>query len=251
MEVDRSARIRAAFGRAAAGYEAHAGPQRWAVERLSTMARDIDVPGAPRVLEVGCGTGLLTRRLRTLWPQAELTATDIAPEMTATTAALDVADHVAVMDGGAPTLPGSYDVIASSLTLQWLAEPAVALQCWLDLLRPGGWLLFSTMGQGSFARWNAAHAATGLQAGTPDYPDAAALAAMLPAECTVRLEEGRHEVALPDAAALLHHLRGIGARVSRTDHTPLSAGALRRVMRRFEQDGASIQYHLLFVAARK
>src|SRR3546814_12624952 len=81
MVKQRTDRIRQAFGTAALGYEDSAGVQRIAAETLAKLAAQRRLPLVPRILEIGCGTGLLTRHIRTQWPEAELTVTDLAPEM--------------------------------------------------------------------------------------------------------------------------------------------------------------------------
>src|SRR3546814_20451629 len=47
-----------------------------------------------------------------------------------------------------------------------------------------------------------------------------------------------------DAKAFLGHLRGLGAHVPKGGAAPLSPGALRRVMRVFEDSGAAATYHV-------
>jgi malonyl-CoA O-methyltransferase len=68
------------FSRAAATYDEAALVQ-------ADMARDLAVlcpalPAAPRLLEIGCGTGLFTDQLLALYPDASLTIVDISPAMT-------------------------------------------------------------------------------------------------------------------------------------------------------------------------
>ena len=114
------------------------------------------------------------------------------------------------------------------------------------LLRPGGSLIFSTMGQGSFARWRAAHAACGLEAGVPDYPSLDALRAMLRGHAdsfafdeTVVLDGG-------GARELIAHLKGIGAVVPSAGCRPLAPAQLRAVMAAYEAQGGADAYQLLF-----
>ena len=56
----RSAAIAARFGAKADVYEDHAGLQAAIAARLAKHLPDVD---APKVLELGCGTGLLSRHL--------------------------------------------------------------------------------------------------------------------------------------------------------------------------------------------
>ena len=75
----RNAAIGARFGRAAARYEAHALAQ--PPRRLAEDIARLDLPPRPRILEIGCGTGLLTRELARRLGPADWTLTDISPAM--------------------------------------------------------------------------------------------------------------------------------------------------------------------------
>src|SRR3546814_9147356 len=95
--------------------------------RISDWSSDVcssDLPLVPRILEIGCGTGLLTRDIRTQWLEAELTVTDLAPEMVER-AARDprLAGTFFTMDGEWPCFEGQwFDLIISSLAFQWRSE---------------------------------------------------------------------------------------------------------------------------------
>ena len=104
-----------------------------------------------RVLDVGCGRGAVLGRVAPLvGAQGRAVGLDLAPEMVRRTAA-DLADlawvEVLVGDAQAPALPlRSYDVVASSLVLFFLDDPAAALRSWAELLVPGGRLGVTTFG---------------------------------------------------------------------------------------------------------
>jgi malonyl-CoA O-methyltransferase len=247
MNDSRKQRISDAFGAAAGHYEAHAGPQRLAAMMVADIAQRQRGQGVARILEVGCGTGLLTRDIQSRWPGAELIATDISPGMLKQAASHGrVAGRFLAMDGEAPPFDGPwFDLILSSLAFQWFDDLSAAILRLAGLLRPGGSLIFSTMGQGSFAGWRAAHAACGEASGVPDYPSIEALRAML----------GDHEDAFAfeetvlleahGARALLAHLKGIGAVVPDAGRRPLGPAALRRVMTAYDAAGGRDVYQLL------
>jgi ubiquinone/menaquinone biosynthesis C-methylase UbiE len=119
-------------------------------------ARLTDLLGArpgERALDVGCGRGAATLRLAgRVGPGGSVTAVDLAPAMvTHTRRTVEEAGlgqvRVQVMDATRPSLPaGSFDVVASSLVLFFLPDPADALRRWLALLRPGGRIGVSTFG---------------------------------------------------------------------------------------------------------
>jgi SAM-dependent methyltransferase len=96
--------------------------------------------GAQRALDVGCGTGLLVRRLGERVPSVVGIDRD-APSLEAARAAGgegveyvlgDVLDH--------PFVPGSFDLVATVATLHHM-HAATGLARLRDLLRPGGALV--------------------------------------------------------------------------------------------------------------
>ncbi|MCC4253601.1 methyltransferase domain-containing protein [Sphingobium naphthae] len=248
MIEGRKQRISDAFGAAAAHYDDHAGPQRFAARLVADLAQRQRPQGVHRILEIGCGTGLLTRDIQARWPGAEIIVTDLSPGMLDKAAAGGlVAGRFLAMDGEAPAFDGPwFDLILSSLAFQWFDDLPAAIARLAALLRPGGSLIFSTMGQGSFARWRAAHAACGLEAGVPDYPSLDALRAMLRGHAdsfafdeTVVLDGG-------GARELIAHLKGIGAVVPSAGCRPLAPAQLRAVMATYEAQGGADAYQLLF-----
>lgn len=248
MNDARKQRISDAFGAAAGRYEAHAGPQRLAAGLVADLAQRQKPDGVGRILEIGCGTGLLTRDVQARWPGAEMVVTDLSPQMLEKAASDGlVAGRFLTMDGEAPLFEGAwFDLILSSLAFQWFDDLPAAIGRLVALLRPGGSLIFSTMGQGSFANWRAAHASCGLVAGVPDYPTLAQLREIL-----ARFDDAfafDEAVALEGqgARALLDHLKGIGAVVPGEGRNPLNVRDLRRVMAAYDTAGGRDGYELLF-----
>ncbi|MGE4409717.1 MAG: methyltransferase domain-containing protein [Sphingomonadales bacterium] len=252
MNGPRTQRISRAFGAAAAHYDDHAGVQRIVAATLANLLRHQPVRAAPgerlRILEIGCGTGMLTRDVRTLFPDAEIIATDIAPEMIAMAGrGGDVGAHFLVMDGEAPAFDGPwFDLIISSLAFQWFADLPRALDRLRGLLRPGGSLMFATMAQRSFHEWRDAHARIGMEAGTPLYPSIDQLRAMLTRHADAFLFEEDYAHDFGGARGLLAHLRGIGATVPVEGRVPLNPSQLRRVMRAFDEAGGRCTYHVAY-----
>ena len=222
-------RIAAAFSAAVASYEAAAEAQDLAATGLAERVAGLILPPNPRVLEVGCGTGLLTRRLL---PKVggHWLITDIAPAMVdATRTALPPgAAEFRVMDGERPEgiAPASLDLIVSNLAAQWFADLPAALIELESLLAPGGRLLLTTLGWRSFGEWRHAHDLLGLSCGTPRYPTAVQLhvatGAKVDADCfTVRYEDGH---------GFVRALKAIGAGTPAPGYRRLSTGALRQVL---------------------
>lgn len=251
MESARKAQIGAAFAAAAQRYDESAHVQRIVAHRLAARASSEQIAPDADILEIGCGTGLLTREIRKTWPDARLTATDIAPEMIAATAGHDLGARLIVMDGEAPELGDEqFDLILSSLTFQWFDDLPRTLVRLHALLKPGGLLCFATMGAQSFESWRKAHEQAGQSAGLRTYPTRDQLGAMLKPfpdagvgeECVTLPEQG--------GTALIRHFRAIGAQVPRPDYRPLAPAALRRVINLFDEAGGTASYHILYGSIR-
>lgn len=223
--MSRKRVIAGAFSAAAATYEAAARAQELAARRL---VERLEAAAPLRALEVGCGTGLLTRRLLAALPAgSDLLATDLSPAMVETAAKACPAARFAVMDAESPGVAGPFDLIASSLAAQWFADLPGTLERLAGLLAPGGRLLLATLGPDTFAEWKAAHRAVGRDSGVPDYPGAETLAAMLPG---ARVEPHAFTLDYADGREFLRSLAALGAQTPKPGHRPLPPGVLRRIM---------------------
>jgi malonyl-CoA O-methyltransferase len=225
--MSRKNTISGAFSAATATYEAAARAQILAADFL--MER-LGILSAPlRVLELGCGTGLLTRRLAAALPAgSSLLATDLSPAMIEAAGKALPGVSFAVMDAESPHLSGPFDLIVSSLAAQWFTDLPGTLARLSGLLAPGGRLLLTTLGGGTFAEWSAAHRALGLESGVPAYPEAEALAAMLPG---AGVESHSFGLDYADGRDFLKSLEALGAQTPRPGHRPLPPGHLRRIIK--------------------
>ena len=241
-----------AFDAAASTYDDNAPIQRAAAERLAERIAALPLPARPRILEIGCGTGFLTQALRRRLGPADWTVTDLSPAMLAACRAGlgDPSDTAfRVMDGEQLQLEAGegFDLICASLAFQWFEDLPGALERLSAHLRPGGWLAFATLAEGTLEEWRAAHAELGFQAATPDFPSLRALGDMLGG----RVEGERLIQAHAGGRDLLRGLKAIGAGSPAPDRRPLAPAQLKRVMARFDANGAASSYHVAFGTLRR
>jgi malonyl-CoA O-methyltransferase len=137
------------------------------------------------------------------------------------------------MDGERPCFASGprFDLICSSLAAQWFTDPMASLASLAGLLKPGGYLAFSTLGAGSFREWHGLLARHDLRPGTPRYPDAAGWAAFLPDHGVSTIDEEDRAGTYPDPLHFLRDLKRIGAATPHQDHRAANVGQLRRALR--------------------
>jgi malonyl-CoA O-methyltransferase len=243
--MSRKSRIATAFTRQAAAYDSVAAVQREVARRLAGRAAS-RLPAPPaRILEIGCGTGLLSAELATAFPEARLLLTDISPAMLERCRArLAARAEYRVLDGEHPEgVEGGFDLIASSLAIQWFTDLPGALARLSGLLAPGGRLFFATLGAGSFAEWRAAHAALGLPCGLHDYPEAGPFP--WPPGVTGTIEEEFLTEHHASGQAFARALKTLGAGEPAPGHRPLPSGAFRKVLHAL-RSGVAATYHVLY-----
>lgn len=133
------------FARAVTTYEQQASVQREAAEHLADLLGQHFHTLAPRVLEIGCGTGFLTRLIATRFAPSEMVVNDLCPEMGVCFANVP---RTTFLPGDAQTLqwPGIFDAVVSSSAIQWFSDlRAFASRC-VAILPKGGLLAVSGFG---------------------------------------------------------------------------------------------------------
>lgn len=247
MTLAHRQRIGRAFG-AAQDYDRHARVQRRVAQALADRIAALPLPESPRVLEVGCGTGFLTQALVEREIGGDWLVSDIAPEMVERCRARvgeTERRRFAVLDGEYDVRESAgYDLVCSSLAMQWFDDPAAALGRTLAALAPGGHCVFATLTSGSFAEWRAAHDRLGLVPGTPDFESVENLAAMHAQARVGDIVVERIVECHDDAAGFLRALKAIGAQTPKRRHRPLAPRDLRRVMATFDDAGACVTYEV-------
>jgi len=160
------------FSKSAANYDKFALLQREIAFQLVEWAhwKDEFQPERARVLEIGCGTGFLTRFLAEKLKPASCLAIDLARGMLERARSkLDrrcSPVRLLQADGEElPFSPGSFDLVASSTAFQWFNALEQSLAGIRLALRPGGRLLFATLGRDTFRELKEAYRTSAGQMG--------------------------------------------------------------------------------------
>lgn len=141
-------KVARSFSRAAQSYDNFAGLQRDVA--LETAALISSAPAC--ALDIGCGTGNVTKELTRLYPEADVFAVDLSHGMVNVTreAANNCKGFITADLEALPFADATFDTLVSSLTYQWTKELQLAMDEAYRVLLPGGTFVFSTLGPGTF-----------------------------------------------------------------------------------------------------
>jgi len=157
--------VRRHFDRHACEYDRHAIIQReMALQLIAAVVQRFPKKQFVNILEIGCGTGLLTALLRVQWDKAKLTAMDISAEMIdqakiklgydAVNMEFILADAEEwageTMNKTMQNPEESFDLIISNATFQWFQSAEQTIENLLHMLHPNGVLAFTTFGPRTF-----------------------------------------------------------------------------------------------------
>jgi malonyl-ACP O-methyltransferase BioC len=204
------------FSAAAAGYTAAADIQHLAAQGVVDLLGR--VPSPARVVDLGCGTGILTRLIAQRFAAAEVCGVDISPAMIERARAeTEPAGRISwqVADAASFAGEGGFDLAASSASFHWMGPLARLFGNVTRLLLPGGPLVFSIMLRGTLGELQALRRRLA--------PEKAPLAA------------------LPAADDVLAALRGSGFEVAfqRTDTVKLDYPSAGDMLRRLHDQGVT------------
>ena len=243
-------RIAISFARHFCEYDTHAHVQMNMAQRLAkALLTEVPRFSPMRAMEIGVGTGLLTRELIRLYPEAQWWFNDLTQ---AAMAYMPETPSSVFLPGDAEEidLPMEMDIIATSAVLQWMNDLPRFVSRMAQNLAPGGILAV-----GAFARHNLHElgqiTGTGLR-----YLDAQAWADLL---CSANLQlvythDWEETLYFPDMRALLGHMHSTGVNVASS--TLLSRGELRALCEVYRDHFADhsgrlpLTYHPIILLAR-
>jgi malonyl-CoA O-methyltransferase len=190
-------------------------------------------------LEIGCGTGVFTQHMTRRYPECRFTITDISPEMVfhCREKYWNMPNLTfAVMDGESLATEHRFDIVASSMCLQWFDDPLQGIRRQLRHITPEGLVAFAAIGQDNFPEWQETMNKLGEPAGLIQTPELPGI-----------IREERIQVDYGCAGNFLAMLRATGAHRPRLGYRPMSPSTLRRACAAFNRSYAGrITWHIAY-----
>lgn len=152
--------IEKSFSKYTRSYDAHAKAQEIGARLLCMEIEKnfvLDEFKNRNILEIGCGTGILSRHLNEIFKKSNLFFSDISQEMTVH-CKKSIEDKknnkkFFVQDGETFYKKETFSLIFSSFTIQWFKNYIKALENYYDSLEKNGSMLISFQGPESFPEW--------------------------------------------------------------------------------------------------
>lgn len=262
------------FDKKASSYDQYALVQKemaWHLHNLALEAKG-DTTSIERLLEIGCGTGGLTRLMRKSFPCADYRALDLAQGMIDLARTRITADgmacefiHADVEEWVWQQEESSADLIISGACFQWLSRPAETLQGLFRLLRPASSLLFSTFGPRTFTELHDSFAHAHVALGQEEirhgltFHSADQWKSMLSNAgfTSVTVETEQVVPTYPDVLSFLQAVKAVGANSSQAQARGLGSRKLLAEMMRYYENtygcgqGIPVTYDLMYICGRR
>jgi malonyl-CoA O-methyltransferase len=247
------------FDDAAGYYHKNAAVQKEVADRLIASLKpwqDILPPGP--IIELGCGTGFVSKAIQQLFEQRELIFTDSAPNMVETCRRnIGKSRNISFETLDAEQIPvdkPTYAMSISSFSAQWFSDPAYTLGQWIEVTKAGGLLLAAFPGNECFPEWKRHAEALGLPFTANPLPDTEEMVVKLSSGSTqVDYYEDTITQQFKRAGDFFRHLKKIGA--GRQLHgRHLTAKEMRLLIDYWNEQAngkVTVSWHVVFLAVKK
>lgn len=159
-------KVKRRFSKNAKTYDKYANVQKLMGNKLVELLEDQQFD---KILEIGSGTGYVTDLLRKKYPNADITAMDIAEGMIDLTSKKMHDSNINFICGDfeVADIKGKYDLIISNATIQWFNDHKTSVSKMKSLLKDNGVICVSTFGSKTFNELHETYKA--LQDNNTDY----------------------------------------------------------------------------------
>ncbi|MDD5697146.1 MAG: malonyl-ACP O-methyltransferase BioC [Victivallaceae bacterium] len=239
--------IKKRFARSLKTYTEHALVQSATAERLLFELSVLTGAKFDRVFEIGCGSGILTRRFARLFKYGKLYLNDLVDECAGLCSKYPDSEFIGGDIESLSPLPRQLDLIISNATFQWFDQLPAVLGRLAETLNPAGILAFSTFGTRNACE------ITELTGRTLDYLSAPALKHAVSRHFEIGCyHENIRKLHFDHPLDVLRHLQKTGVTaVSRQIWTKsdLQNFVARYIERNKAESGVTLTYHPIILIA--
>lgn len=261
--------VKRSFDSHAVQYDSLASVQKKITDRFAELLENSITP-PDSLLDIGAGTGRLLEKVSRMFPHTSLVGIDLAFGMTRVARhRLEQTGRAAFICSDAEELPfcdGSFDLIVSTSTYQWISPLEKAFAEVYRSLKPDSSFCFALFGENTLFELRDSYRRAVVESGraaadrTHRFASAAEIIAALTAAgftgCSVHEEMERETH--PDVPALLRSIKGIGAgnAAGNRDKGLSGRNAMLRMMEIYRglyggTGGVQATYHVLYGCGRK
>jgi malonyl-CoA O-methyltransferase len=252
-------RVQESFSKHASTYDSAAALQFMAARLTAKLIeKNVDLLPAGPILEVGCGTGMLSSLLPAIFPDRQIIFSDISPDMVlfCKNKLMENKEFRSpkesrlswmVLDAEELKTHSEYAAIVSNFSIQWFFQPFKGISRLMSALRADGALFFSLPGADSCPEWKNAAEKIDVpftRNPLPSYEEMIDFANRMGLQ--YELQQRVAEESYNDAKAMLHSLRELGASTQKGDMR-LSCGQLRKLLKELDGSGnaTTLSYQVL------
>lgn len=182
------------------------------------LAKDLPTQNISKILEIGCGTGNLTKHLIKKYPKQSLHITDISPAMLRQAQQKNMHEQIQwnTLDAENITTAHKYDLIVANMALQWVIDIDKTIEQLKTILNPGGSLFFTLPAPQSFPQWTSTLNNLNLPVGILDFKTPEGL-----------YKQEKIEKTYSNTMGFLRSLKAIGAASPKENYVPLTPAQLK------------------------
>ncbi len=227
-----------------------------AEDLYSIIQKKTDTEDIKTILEIGCGTGFLTKKLIPMFPEADFLITDISPKMLAycrdSIEAFDQAPKrmfFTTNDISKACPEGKFNLISSSLAFQWVEKIDAMLSNLYANLSDDGTLIFSTLLKGTFSNIENIFNTHGINFPIPRLPVIQDIEKSANCFRNTEIIEKTYTEQYHSIGEFLDHIHKIGA--GNATKKRISFHKLREILREEKETGELIaEYKVVFVVCK-
>ena len=255
-------KIADAFSKAAGQYDPLAEAQKRIAQKVLDLCPSPDANSAPiaQALDIGCGTGYWTRRLRDHTQANQVTGLDLAEGMLSFARQQSNNDHIQWLCADAEQLPlsaESLDLVFSSLAIQWCNDYDALFSNIARSLKHGGMARIATLLPGTLCELEQSWAQVDNKTHINQFTNQQRLTQAIQNSGLIlsATDHYRETMFYPDLRAVFDSIKGVGAHHTEGDAGLTGRRSLLKLKQAYESlrspEGLPVSYQVLILSLHK